>query len=76
LTKEEKYSKVLRVRIDPDLLGNVRREADKLEIDISTYVRWCIQTGLYLEDLNLFIRSRSDENSLDELPNSWNNHRH
>jgi hypothetical protein len=70
LTKEEKYSKILRVRIDPDLLGNVRREADKLEIDISTYIRWCIQTGLYLEDLNLFIRSRSDENHLEEIPNS------
>jgi hypothetical protein len=73
LANEEKLSKILRVRIDPDLLENVKRESDKLEVDVSTYVRWCIQTGLYLEDLNTFIRSRTNESSPDDLPNSWHN---
>ena len=71
LTHEEKYSKTLRVRIDPELLDNARKEAERLEIDLSTYVRWCIQTGLYLEDLNLFIKSRSTEGSVNEFTNAW-----
>ncbi|UCG70338.1 MAG: hypothetical protein JSV09_04785 [Thermoplasmata archaeon] len=61
MTVEGKYTKTLKVRIDPELYENVKNEAKKLDTDISTYVRWCIQTGLYLEDLNSFIRSKSGE---------------
>jgi len=62
MTKEEKYTKTLKVRIDAELLEEVRKEAKKLNTDLSTYVRWCIRTGLYLEDLNTFVRSKSGEN--------------
>ena len=61
MEKEGKNTKVLKVRVDPELLEHVKTEAQKLNIDISTYIRWCIRTGLYLEDLNSFIRSRGDE---------------
>lgn len=58
---KEKYTRTLKIRIDPELLEHVKREAEELNTDVSTYVRWCIQTGLYLEDLNTFIRSKSGE---------------
>ena len=61
MEKEGKYTKTLKVRVDPDLLEHVKIEAKKLNTDVSTYIRWCIHTGLYLEDLNSFIRSRGDE---------------
>lgn len=61
MTVEGKYTKTLKVRIDPDLYDQVKDESKKLGTDVSTYVRWCIQTGLYLEDLNSFIRSKSGE---------------
>ena len=61
MANEEKYTKTLRVRIDPELLEQVKKEAERLDTDLSTYVRWCVRTGLYLEDLNSFIRSRSGE---------------
>ena len=72
ITDENRYSNVLRVRIEPELLGMVRREADRYGIDVSTYIRWCIQTGLYLEDLNQFLRSKSKEMSMDECMGQWN----
>lgn len=61
MEKEGKYTKILKVRIDPELLKRVKEEVKRLDTDLSTYVRWCIRTGLYLEDLNSFIRSKSGE---------------
>ena len=61
MNQEEKYTKTIRVRINPELLEHVKREAQKLDTDVSTYVRWCIRTGLYLDDLNKFIQTRSEE---------------
>lgn len=61
MNQEEKYTKTIRVRINPELLEHVKREAQKLDTDVSTYVRWCIRTGLYLDDLNKFIQARSEE---------------
>jgi predicted HicB family RNase H-like nuclease len=58
---EGKYTKTLKVRIDSELLDNVKEEAKRLGTDVSTYVRWCISTGLYLKDLNSFVRSKSEE---------------
>ncbi len=61
MTVDEKYTKTIRVRIDPELLEHVKSEAERLNSDMSTYVRWCIRTGLYLDELNIYIRSRGDE---------------
>ncbi len=58
---QERYTQSLRVRIEPELLNRVKEEAEKLDIDVSTYIRCCIRTGLYLENLNLFLQSRIDE---------------
>lgn len=62
MTSEGKFTKTLKVRIDSDLLDHVKEEAKRLNTDVSTYVRWCIRTGLYLGDLNTFVRSKSGEN--------------
>ncbi len=53
---EGKFTQTLRVRIDPELLDAVKAKAGGLHTDVSTYVRWCIQTGLFLDDLNAFVR--------------------
>ena len=61
MTREGKYTKTLKVRIDAELLDSVKEEAKRLNTDVSTYVRWCVRTGLYLGDLNSFVRSKSGE---------------
>lgn len=58
---EGKRSIILKVKFDPGLYNQISEEARKHNIDVSTYVRWCAETGLYLEDLSSFIRSRSKE---------------
>jgi len=67
MEKEGKNTKVLRIRIDQELLDQLKNEAKRMDIDISSYVRWCIRTGLYMKDLNLFIRSTSKEEDLIKL---------
>lgn len=59
---EDRYTKTIQVRIEPGLLEDVKREAERLNTDMSTYIRWCIRTGIYLEELNTYIRT-CDEDS-------------
>ncbi len=61
MTLEERNDKILRVRIEEELLKQIKTEAQKQDTDLSTYVRWCLQTGLYLDDLSQFLQSRIDE---------------
>jgi predicted HicB family RNase H-like nuclease len=61
MTPDERNNKILRVRIDPELLNQIKEEAQKQDTDLSTYVRWCLRTGLYLEDLSQFLQSKIDE---------------
>lgn len=56
-----RYSRTLKLKIDPELYRRIIKEAHKREVDVPTYIRWCIQTGIYLDDLNAFVRSQSDE---------------
>lgn len=58
---EDRYTKTIQVRIEPDLLEDIKKEAERLQTDMSTYIRWCIRTGIYLEDLNKYIRSCESE---------------
>ena len=57
----KRTAKTLKVRIDTALLDAIRRRMHATTSDLSTYVRWCIQSGLYLEDLDRFVRSKSGE---------------
>jgi hypothetical protein len=57
----ERYTKTIQVRMDPDLLDEVKKEADRLDTDMSTYIRWCIRTGLYLEELNTYLGTTDNE---------------
>jgi len=59
--KDTKYTETLKVRIDPDLLDSVKAKSKELKTDVSTYVRWCLLTGLFLDDLNTFVRSKAKE---------------
>ena len=61
---KKKFTDVLRVRVDHELHELVRKEAEKLNTDVSTYVRWCMRTGLYLDDLNTFIRAKTGEDDV------------
>jgi predicted HicB family RNase H-like nuclease len=61
MTDVGRYTKTLKIRIDPELYEQLKLETERQGIDMSTYVRWCIQTGLYLKDLNSFVRSKSEE---------------
>jgi predicted HicB family RNase H-like nuclease len=58
MSDEKKYKYSLRVRIDPELYEHVKSEAARLNTDVSTYIRWCVRTSVYLDDLNSFIRMR------------------
>jgi hypothetical protein len=58
---DDRYTKTIQVRIDPELLEDVRKEAERLNTDMSTYIRWCIRTGIYLEEVNTYIRSCENE---------------
>jgi len=61
MKNEDRYTKTIQVRIEPELLENVRKEAERLNTDMSTYIRWCIRTGIYLEELNKYIRACDDD---------------
>ena len=61
MPKDSKYTETLKVRIDPDLLDSVKRKSKDLGTDVSSYVRWCLLTGLFLDDLNAFVRSKVGE---------------
>lgn len=61
MEKEGKYTKNLRIRVDPELFDLVKEEAKKHDTDMSIYVRWCIRTGLYLKDVDKVMKSKSDE---------------
>jgi len=61
MANEEINFRFLRVRIEEELLNRIKEEAQKQETDLATYVRWCLRTGLYLENLNQFLQSKIDE---------------
>jgi predicted DNA-binding protein len=55
MSSSSKQSKTLKIRIEPELLELIQNEVKRLDTDVSTYIRWCIRTGLYLEDVNSFL---------------------
>ncbi len=61
MEKEGKYTKVLTIRIDPELLEKVKKEAKIQGIDISEYIRGCLRTGLYMNEMSIALRSRKGE---------------
>ena len=61
MAKEGRYTGLLKLRIEPDLLQRAQERADTLGVELSTFVRWCILTGLFLPDLNTFVRSKMGE---------------
>jgi predicted DNA-binding protein len=61
MIKEDKYIKTLQLRVDPEMLDHLKIEAENRGTDVSTYVRWCIHTGMFLEDLNNFVKSKKGE---------------
>ena len=64
MAREGKFTETLKVRIDPELLASTKKKAKDLHTDLSTYVRWCIRTGLFLDELNTFVRTKNVEDLL------------
>ncbi len=62
LLDSEGESKVLKVRVDQEFYEEISSASDKLGIEISSFVMYCIRTGLYLEDLNVYLQMKSREN--------------
>ncbi|UCE37688.1 MAG: ribbon-helix-helix protein, CopG family [Thermoplasmata archaeon] len=58
MEKEGKYTKVLTIRIEPELLEEVKKKAKVQGTDISAFIRGCIRTGFYLKEMNVELRSR------------------
>jgi len=52
---------IIEVKLDPLTVTRVKQKAKVLNTDISTFVKWCIHTGLFLEDVNAFVRSKKEE---------------
>lgn len=61
MPREGKQTEVLKIRIDPELLALVREKAANVHVDVSTFVRWCILTGVMLGDLNSFVRTKAKD---------------
>ena len=51
MTRHRDSTKTLKVKVDPELFERLKQESENLEEDVSTYLRWCIQTGPYLKAL-------------------------
>ena len=62
--KDSEPEKILRVRVDKDTYDEIKKVSDKLGIEVSTYIRFCIRTGLYLEDLNVYLTLKDKEKQL------------
>jgi hypothetical protein len=60
MKNNQRYTKTIMVRMDNELLDLLKGEVNKLNTDMSTYVRWCIQTGIYLDDLNQYFSKGGD----------------
>jgi hypothetical protein len=60
LAKQNKIEKDkdLWVRIDDETHNELKISADNMGVDISSFVKFCIRTGLYLGDLNVFLSSK------------------
>ena len=67
-TWDRRFSEILELRIEPELLRSIQDKAKDLNVQVSTLARWCVMTGLFLFDLNSFVRSRSatEESSADQ----------
>jgi len=46
------------VDLGPDLLRRVEEKARSQGTDVTTFARWCILTGLFLGDVNKFVRTK------------------
>jgi predicted HicB family RNase H-like nuclease len=50
---ETKYSKTLKVRVESELYEQLKLEAERLDTDISKYVRSCIRQRLKGKEFNI-----------------------
>ena len=56
-----RYSRTFQIKIDPELYKRLSKESRKFNTDVPTYIKWCIRTGLYLDDLNAFVKEQGSE---------------
>lgn len=52
---------VLALKIEQDLLDQIRVRVEDLDTDVPTFIKWCIQTGLFLGNVNSFVKLKISE---------------
>ena len=62
----QRIRRTVTIRVKPKLMSELKSEADGLGMDIPSYIYWCIETGLFLRDLNILINTMHDEPSSDD----------
>jgi predicted DNA binding CopG/RHH family protein len=58
----KKDDKILKVRVDGAFYDEIKSTTDRLGLEISTFVRYCIRTGMYLEGLNRYLQLKRRDN--------------
>jgi hypothetical protein len=59
--EEGKSNEILALKIEQDLLDQIKERVEDLNTDVSTFIKWCIQTGLFLGNVNSFVKLRISE---------------
>jgi hypothetical protein len=54
--------RILKVRVDGAFYDEIKSTTDRLGLEISTFVRYCIRTGMYLEELNQYLQGKRERN--------------
>ena len=54
--------RILKVRVDGAFYDEIKSTTDRLGLEISTFVRYCIRTGMYLEELNRYLQVKRERN--------------
>ncbi len=59
--EEGNSDEYLALKIEQELLDQIKERVEDLNTDVSTFIKWCIQTGLFLGNVNSFVRMKFSE---------------
>ena len=59
--EESDSDEVLALKIEQDLLDQIKERVEDLDTDVPTFIKWCIQTGLFLGNVNTFVKLKISE---------------
>ena len=59
--EEGNSDEILALKIEQELLDQIKERVEDLDTDIPTFIKWCIQTGLFLGNVNSFVKLKISE---------------